>query len=475
MNGLSEAIDATIIVDDRGIIVEANVAALAMIGKPLHDLIGASVTTLVHGLAQGEGEIDRADASVTLPAGELPVHAWRRRAGPGRSAIILRDATEWRATQGVLAMIVAGVEQGVDAFEITDSEGKTEYANPALERALGRAPFDVLGEPITKFLEDDDAVRVTAALQAGEAWRGEVICRHAGGERRHHELALTPVVDLLTGDRRFVVVRRDITARVAAERQVELLREHVIRADRLSVLGHLAASVAHDVNNPATFILANLRLSLDELNAWSSENPGPGDRGQARIAQIAEMLSDAVDGTERVVALVREMRQMSTRERPSRERVQLADVAHDALRLTRVQTRAKARLVEDLALPAAVMGDRLRLGQVVVNLLINAADSIPDGDSASHRITIATREQNGFVELSVSDTGRGIDGGDVDRVFETWFTTKKREDGPGLGLAISREIVVDLGGTLTAAPRAPGPGAASTGSVFTMRFPSPAT
>lgn len=467
MSGLSEAIDATLIVDDSGVIVEANAAAVEMVGRPAAELVGEPVAKLVRGaeLESTDGEIDRVDASVTAAGGELPVHAWRRRVGPDRRALILRDATEWRATQGMLAMVVAAVEQGTDAFEITDAEGRTEYANPALEHALGRRPFDILGEPMIRFLEDDDAAKVRAALARGEPFHGEVVCRHASGEKRHHEIAVTPVVDLLTSERRFVILRRDVTARVLAERQVELLREHVVRADRLSVLGHLAASVAHDVNNPATFILANLRLAIDELNAMRGENTGGGAKPE-RLSQVMEMLSDAVDGTERVVALVREMRTLSTRAPPEREHVELADVARDAMRLTRVHTRAKAKLVEQLA-PARVIGDRLRLGQVMVNLLMNAAHAIPDGDSAAHRITITTRVVDNFSEISVSDTGRSITPAERESIFETWFTAKKREDGPALGLAISHQIVSDLGGTLTVEPA----GAGLHGSVFTIRLP----
>lgn len=467
MSGLSEAIDATFIVDDHGVIVDANAAAVEMVGRAAHELVGGPIANVVHGaeLESAQGEVDRADASVTAASGALPVHAWRRRVGPDRCALILRDATEWRSTQGMLAMIVAAVEQGTDAVEITDGEGRTEYANPALERALGRRPFDILGEPMTRFLEDDDAAKVGAALARGEPFHGEVVCRHASGEKRHHEIVVTPVVDLLTGERRFVIFRRDATARVLAERQVELLREHVARADRLSVLGHLAASVAHDVNNPATFILANLRLAIDELNAMRSENTATGAKSE-RLSQVMEMLRDAVDGTERVVALVREMRKLSTRAPPEREHVDLAGVARDALRLTRVHTRVKARLVEQLA-PARVIGDRVRLGQVMVNLLMNAAHAIPEGDSAAHCITLTTRVVDDFAEVSVVDSGTSMSPAERDSIFETWFTSKSRDDGPALGLAISHQIVADLGGTLTAEPV--GDGVA--GNVFTIRFP----
>lgn len=481
-----DAIDATIVVDDGGVIVEANAAAVEMIGRGVRELVGAHLHDLVRGIEveSVEDEIDRADAVVSLPDGDMPVHAWRRRLGPDRSALILRDATEWRATQATLAMVVAGVEQGVDAFEITDERGNTEYANPALEAALGRAPFDILGEPLTKFLAPDDAARVQAALLAGEAWRGEVVCRHASGDLRQHEMTITPVVDMLTGMRRFVVVRRDVTARVAAERQLEQLREHVVHADRLSVLGQLAASVAHDVNNPATFILTNVRLALDDLRLWhDNDNQPVSQADKARLRDLMDMLRDAIDGTERVIALVKEMRSLGARAAPKREPVKLADVAHDAVRLTRVQTRAKARVVEHIESEGAVLGDRLRLGQVVVNLLMNAAQAIPDGaESKDHEILVSVKEvsapgpsgpsgPSGFVELSVSDTGVGIKPEDRERVFEAWFTTKKREEGSGLGLAISRQIVADLGGTLTASPRGDG----RRGSVFTLRFPCLAT
>lgn len=469
MPALDATMDATLIVDEADVVVEANDSAVALTAREPHALIGVPLATLVGGLELAEATEEdtsaRVDGTLLLPSGALAVHAWRRRLSPTRVAVILRDATEWLTAQSTLALIVAGVESSVDSFAITDELGNVEYVNQAHTIAVGRSLFEVMGEPVTRFIDGDDAAVVDAALRAGVPWHGEVICRRPNGERRHHDLTLTPVRDTLTGLRRFVCIRRDISERFLAEAKAEALREQLVHADRLGVLGQLAASVAHDVNNPASFILSNLQLAIEELVAWQADGAGDRNVVARRTAALIEMLGDALDGTERVIALVRGMRSLGVRGAALQEHVSLAEIARDALRLTRAQTGACAKVIERLSVPAVVDGDRLRLGQVAVNLLVNAAQAIPPGSPEAHVIAVETREGEGFAELSVSDSGVGIPADHLERVFEAWFTTKNREEGTGLGLAVSRQILTDLGGTLVASQ---GP---ERGTVFTLRLP----
>ncbi len=232
-------------------------------------------------------------------------------------------------------------------------------------------------------------------------------------------------LDMLTKDAR----------RHAAEAQLVL-------ADRLSSLGRLAAGVAHEINNPLTYTALNLELA--QRAARESELP------EAALATISHALAEAYDGANRVRGIVRALAAFG---RGDEEAVGALDVhrALDAaIRIAENKIRYRARLVTRYDATSLIRGSELRLGQVFVNLLVNAADAIPEGNVDQHEIRIRTKNApSDRVVVEISDTGAGIAPEVRARIFDPFFTTKPVGVGTGLGLAISHGIVTALGGEIS--------------------------
>ncbi|HVV82913.1 MAG TPA: ATP-binding protein [Kofleriaceae bacterium] len=261
--------------------------------------------------------------------------------------------------------------------------------------------------------------------------------------------------------------------RGAVESAVSRSRAHELRrrlehADRLAAIGTLAAGVAHEVNNPASYVLMNLKTCRDHLGVLRERHPALTADERALIDEMDEMLGDNVRGVERIVGIVHALRAYARSDPDEIERIDLASVCRDAVDLVGNQLRQRARLRIDLAQTAPLTADARKLGQVVINLLVNAYDSLPLAASghASHEIRLKLATSPGRIELSVSDTGVGIPGHLQARIFEPFYTTKPRGEGAGLGLVIVRDIVERFGGRVSVESE-PGHG-----SQFTVVFPA---
>jgi len=222
-----------------------------------------------------------------------------------------------------------------------------------------------------------------------------------------------------------------------------MLQERLIVSDRLASLGTLAAGVAHEINNPLAFAMASLELASEELNGFAAAVP-PG-----RLLEFRGLLGDAREGCERVRRIVRDLKTFSRPEDPQRHPLDVREVIELAIKMTYNEVKHRARLVKDFGDCPFVEADEARLGQVFVNLLVNAAQAIREGsvDHNEIRIRTATRA-DGAALIEVRDTGSGIARAAVGKIFDPFYTTKRVGEGTGLGLSICRSIVTDLGGTI---------------------------
>ncbi|MBL8918436.1 MAG: response regulator [Myxococcaceae bacterium] len=249
-----------------------------------------------------------------------------------------------------------------------------------------------------------------------------------GPDGRQQEL-LIRVVPLGEG---VVLIVHDETERRNVERRLQV-------AERMASLGTLAAGVAHEINNPLSWVLANVELLLSQLEKGES----PHD--------ARELLTEVRDGARRIRDTVSRMKEFSRVPPSTRARVDLSKAFERAGRMTHHEFKHCARLELDLppALPE-VMGDDTELTQVFVNLLSNAAQAMPPGASPeTHGVTVQARHVEQSVVVTVTDTGVGIPPEVRDRVFDPFVTTKHTSKGTGLGLAISMRTVESVGGTIT--------------------------
>ncbi|HYD39998.1 MAG TPA: PAS domain S-box protein [Anaeromyxobacter sp.] len=241
------------------------------------------------------------------------------------------------------------------------------------------------------------------------------------------------------------------------------LQERLRHTDRLAGVGTLAAGVAHEVNNPLAYVWANL-IAVDE--ALAALAPGvPAD--PARIEDLRRAVRDAMDGAARVRGIVQALRQFAQPARGEERRpVDVKAELEAAIGIARNEIAHRAQLHVDVpdGLPP-VRAAPHELGQVFVNLLVNAAQAIPEGRAGENEIRVSARAEADRVVVEVHDTGAGIPAADLPRVFDPFFTTKPVGAGTGLGLSVCHGIVTAIGGTIDV--ESP-PGA---GTTFRVRLP----
>lgn len=256
-------------------------------------------------------------------------------------------------------------------------------------------------------------------------------------------------------------------------------------ADRLAALGQLAAGVAHEINNPAAFVSANMTVVAEHVDAFAAvfrllREMSAGDRTMGPKVQrlleaydvdvilqdLREIVIENHDGMGRIGAIARDLGGFSrTRHDPIRD-VHPNEVVNAACSLVNTNVRHRATLVKELGDTPLIRVDAGALTQVLTNLLLNAAQATPEGDSRAHRIVVSTSVRDGAVVFSVQDDGTGIPEHVLPRIFEPFYTTKPKGEGTGLGLALTRRIVEEHAGRIAARS---GPGE---GAVFDVTIPA---
>jgi signal transduction histidine kinase/ActR/RegA family two-component response regulator len=222
--------------------------------------------------------------------------------------------------------------------------------------------------------------------------------------------------------------------------ELDEAREAVLESARLAALGRLAAGVGHEINNPLMYV----RLSLDLIR----DNLADGER-PASPADVRQAVEDALEGTERIARVVADLRTSARVESEAREVIDPREAVAAALRITGHRLRGAVELVEDLGAVPKVSADPQRLGQVFINLIINAVQAIAATPGGHGRLVLRSRTTAaGAACLEVIDSGPGMSDAVLPRVAEPYFTTRTGDGGLGLGLFISRGIITSHGGRL---------------------------
>jgi signal transduction histidine kinase len=213
--------------------------------------------------------------------------------------------------------------------------------------------------------------------------------------------------------------------------------------DRMAALGTLAAGIAHEINNPLSFVIANLQFLEERL---------PRQGGREPLADVDEMravLREALQGAERIRRIVRDVKTFSNAGEERRVPVDVEQVLDSCLGMVANELRHRATVVRQYCKAPLVLATHSWLGQVFVHLLLNAAHALPEGDADRHELRVHTRaDDQGKAVVEIADTGDGIAPEARGRVFDPFFTTKPVGSGSGLGLSIVHGIVTALGGTI---------------------------
>lgn len=314
-----------------------------------------------------------------------------------------------------------------DFITIVDHQAKITSINRVLSQFEGQS---VIGSSATDYLDpehvDEWKSSFAQAIETGNTVRIE--CPGIGdrGRTAWYESVFVPFVD--DGAPRVLIVARDSTER-------RHMLASLAEKERLASVGMLAASVAHEIMNPLTYVLANLDFALDARTAAD-------DRRQ-------RALEEAREGAQRMRQIVRDLRSLGRAGTEELFYVDARGILETALRLTGPEVARSAAIVLELGEVPPVFASESRLCQVFINLLVNAAQAVASRDNGKPgeiRLRTRTDDARSLVGIEVIDSGVGIAAAGLSRIFDPFYTTKL--SGTGLGLAISRDIVERMGGRI---------------------------
>jgi C4-dicarboxylate-specific signal transduction histidine kinase len=254
-----------------------------------------------------------------------------------------------------------------------------------------------------------------------------------------------------------MTIVRDVTLRHQALDKLQKAQTELAQAGKVRALGELAAGIAHEVSQPLAAIITNARAGLRQLDALSSSP-----------SVVRDVLQDIAADGQRAGGIIARVRGLAKQEPLRRAPLAINDVIDDVMALANRMLRQRRIAVRlDLApdLPS-VVGDRIQLQQVLLNLVFNAADAIQESNGRGRALIVRSRARNGNVAVSVQDSGHGLPPADLDRIFAPFFTTKA--DGMGVGLSISRTIIEAHGGALGLTNNSP------QGATFEFELPAAA-
>lgn len=355
--------------------------------------------------------------------------------------VAFTDLTVRKRAEEQAARLAAIVQSSEHAIYSTSGAGIVQTWNKGAERLYGYTSAEMIGQSILATVpEQCRAEHEEAAAHAlGRGGVDSFLTRRLtkAGAVVHVSIMLSPISDL---DHRIVgtaVIARDVSEQVK-------LQERLVVADRLASVGTLAAGMAHEINNPLAYVSANLDVMIEELRVIGGGSPS------GRLKELEEMAVQAQGGADRIKKIVRGLMTFSRADEERPGVVDLSRLLDVSVNMAIHEVRQCAALVRDYGPTPPVVADDARLGQVFINLLVNAAQAIGAGNPEANEIRIVTStDEAGRAVIEVRDSGPGIDGAIIDRVFDPFFTTKPVGVGAGLGLGICRNVVTGMGGEIS--------------------------
>jgi PAS domain S-box-containing protein len=347
------------------------------------------------------------------------------------------------------ALTRAGI--GIVVFTQRDNTFERYFANEPVANALGYTAEEWLAVPMFEIIPPARRRTIEQLYQniladAPLPPAVELTLLHREGHEVRMEVAISRG-DLADGHA-LVLIARDLGTRPQA--QLSLLE-----ADRIALVGALAAGFAHETNNPLTSVLLNLRSLRKQLLV---NVPEPAQAAALRC------LDDITTGAERIASNVRALQTLATRS--ATESIDLAAVVSSALRLAAPTLQPRAHVIRQIFPVRPVAGEESRIGQAVLAMLLFSSSGFDTAiANASNRITVAVEEREQGAVVEVSDNGRDLTADEAQHAFDPFFRSSVRGSGVGVGLGIARSVVSTLGGQVALAPRSGG------GAVITMTLP----
>jgi PAS domain S-box-containing protein len=465
----AEALQATVNLVGAGVshlsldqqILWANPSYCALLGYTLDELQHLNIRQTTH---PDDREL-QARLIGRLLTGELDLATWEKRFVRkdgsevwGRiNASLLRDAEGAprhfvAVTADITSLKAAELDLRLQRRQLEDAESVAQFGSWERELATGALRWSAGGyalfgldpthtqltfELFLSMVHPDDRQRLVSTLQQAFAsandFEVEYRITRADGEPRTLHVRGRLFKDDQGRPLRTLGTMQDVTERRRSEQTIAAQQQALVHAEALAAIGALSASVAHEINNPLAYVLLNLEALLAH----------PGD-----AASQHQHLHEALDGVRRVSAMVKTLKGLSGLHPDEPSPVDVTASLEAALAMAANAVAHRATIVKDFEAVPLVLGDDVRLSQVFLNLLVNAAAAIDEGNPAGNEIRLVVRAAQDEVMVEVRDSGCGIPHGNLGRIFEPFFSTKSRARGTGLGLPISKKIVEETGGRI---------------------------
>ena len=348
---------------------------------------------------------------------------------------VIRDITERKRAEEERTQLVTAIEQAAEAIIITDTNWIIDYVNPAFTAMTGYDGMEAIGRHLRllKSGKHDRAFyrAIRETLTGGQVWSGRLTNMKKDGSLFETEATASPVRNKSGAIINYVATHRDITRQVKLERDLR-------QAQKMEALGTLAGGIAHDFNN-----ILGVIMGFTELAKWELGKKNP----------ILGKLEEVLKAADRAKELVKQILAFSRRTEQQKMPLQLGMILKEALRILRPSLPSTIEIKADVLSKAAVLADPTQMHQVLMNLCTNAAHAMQDqGGVLEVRLTDVLVESEllqspaglkpgHYVELTVRDTGCGIDPAILNSIFDPFFTTKGQGEGTGLGLSVVHGIV----------------------------------
>lgn len=509
---LENAGDAILTVTQDDTVENNNQAACQVFGYSVSQMKGRAFTELVPAVAHPPPAASRSQEmplTVDAPDDEsqagVSLHQWTgqkyesvaysadgrafpielsvarlHRSADDRFVVVLRDITDRkrfeaqqeRALRRSKESFRALIENLPDGLFV-HRDGIIQYLNPSAEKMLRYDRRQALvGSPIDQIIPEAEADLFAQHLNRA---RSEVSAAHEAELHLEARDGARIAVESMSfqanfqGEPALISIVRDLTER-------KKMKTRMMQMERLSAVGTLAAGVAHEINNPLTFVRGNLDF-LARRVAWAMDQfegasaSGLADSGARVHAEMHErgwddVLEDALEGTDRIRDIVSDLSTFSRQRDIKSETADPVEVIESAINMAHSEVKHRAQLVRDFEPVSRVDIDQASLGQIVLNLIVNAAQAMPERSTTANKIQTSVYEEGDEVVIEVSDNGVGIPDYELAQVFDPFYSTKTEERGMGLGLSICQNIAQRVGGELSVESEV------GVGSTFRLRLPA---
>ena len=355
---------------------------------------------------------------------------------------VFYDITKQKRTEEESLLLATAIEHAAESVIISNKSGTIQYVNPAFEQLSGFSRENIVGQNFRILRSDKHGKgfykEMWEVISRGKIWSGLITNRMKDNTLREFETKISPVLNRSGNIVSFVSVNRDVTQEKVLEAQLQ-------QACRMQSIGTLAGGIAHDFNNILSAIIGYTELTVDYL-----------EKGSLPYNNLQEVLAAG----ERAKDLINQILAFSRQNEQDLKPLQLKLIVKEALKLIRATLPSTIEIHQDLQSDAAILGDQIKIHQVLMNLCTNASHAMQEKGGL---LTVSLSEieldssfivkhfdikPGSYLKLSISDTGHGMSASLIERIFDPFFTTKEKGKGTGMGLSVVHGIVKSHNGTI---------------------------